>query len=144
MPSWVDMRQVSEMLDHVKPDHPLRIKLRQAESLLRRDIVEHSLALGFAPIQLPEIARDELDEAKAERPTPPRTRRGKKSGAAAATQTPSISSSVDETASVPAKRKASRPRTAKREQLPVDDGSASPAKSKRATKPRRATKDANA
>lgn len=69
------MRQVSEMLDHVKPEHPLRFKLRQAESMLRRDIVEHSLALGFAPIQLPEIARAELDEARAERPPQPRSRR---------------------------------------------------------------------
>src|SRR4051794_16214336 len=62
------MRQIWEMLVNVKPEHPLRIKLQQAESLLRRDIVEHSLALGFAPIELPEIARGELEAAKAARP----------------------------------------------------------------------------
>lgn len=62
------LRQVAEMLTHVNPDHPLRHRLREAESLLRRDIVEHSLALGFAPIQLPEIARAELEAAKEEKP----------------------------------------------------------------------------
>jgi DSHCT (NUC185) domain len=62
------MRQIWEMLINVKPDHPLRTRLQQAESLLRRDIVEHSLALGFAPIELPEIARSELEAAKAARP----------------------------------------------------------------------------
>lgn len=72
------MRQVAEMLDHVKPDHVLRIKLRQAEALLRRDIVEHSLALGFAPIELPEIDRAELEEAASEIPAKPRTRTRKK------------------------------------------------------------------
>jgi hypothetical protein len=68
------IRQVWEMLLSVKPEHPLRIRLQQAESLLRRDIVEHSLALGFAPIELPEIARAELEAAKAERPPAPRRR----------------------------------------------------------------------
>jgi ATP-dependent RNA helicase HelY len=63
------MRQIWEMLVSVKPEHPLRTRLQQAESLLRRDIVEHSLALGFAPIALPEIARGELEAAKAARPT---------------------------------------------------------------------------
>jgi ATP-dependent RNA helicase HelY len=58
------MRQVWEMLVSVKPEHTLRIRLQQAESLLRRDIVEHSLALGFAPIELPEIGRAELEAAK--------------------------------------------------------------------------------
>ena len=66
------MRQIWEMLVNVKPEHPLRIRLQQAESLLRRDIVEHSLALGFAPIELPEIARGELEAAKAARPAAPR------------------------------------------------------------------------
>jgi hypothetical protein len=68
------MRQVWEMLVSVKPEHPLRTRLQQAEALLRRDIVEHSLALGFAPIELPEIARAELDAAKADRPAAPRRR----------------------------------------------------------------------
>ena len=60
------MRQVAEMLADVKPEHPLRRTLQQAESLLRRDIVEQSLILGFAPIALPEIARSQLELAKAE------------------------------------------------------------------------------
>jgi ATP-dependent RNA helicase HelY len=68
------MRQVWEMLVSVKPEHPLRGRLQQAESLLRRDIVEHSLALGFAPVELPDIARAELEAAKAERPALPRRR----------------------------------------------------------------------
>jgi ATP-dependent RNA helicase HelY len=63
------MRQIWEMLVSVKPQHPLRTRLQQAESLLRRDIVEHSLALGFAPIELPQIARGELEAAKAARPS---------------------------------------------------------------------------
>ncbi|MFN8591578.1 MAG: DEAD/DEAH box helicase [Thermomicrobiales bacterium] len=62
------MRQVREMLSDVMPDHPLRSRLHQAESLLRRDIVEQSLVLGFAPLELPAIARSDLEEAKAERP----------------------------------------------------------------------------
>ena len=68
------MRQVWEMLLNVRPDHPLRARLQQAESLLRRDIVEHSLALGFAPIALPDIGREELEAAKTERPIAPRRR----------------------------------------------------------------------
>jgi ATP-dependent RNA helicase HelY len=68
------MRQVWEMLADVNPDHPLRARLRQAETLLRRDIVEQSLVLGFAPIALPEIGRGELEAAKAERPARKRAR----------------------------------------------------------------------
>ncbi len=44
------LRQVREMLEDVLPDHPLRYTLRESERLLRRDIVEQSLTLGFAPI----------------------------------------------------------------------------------------------
>ncbi len=44
------LRQVREMLEDVLPDHPLRYSLRESERLLRRDIVEQSLTLGFAPI----------------------------------------------------------------------------------------------
>ena len=57
------LRQVGEMLQSVNPEHSLRNRLRQAEALLKRDIVEHSLVLGFAPIELPEIARAELEAA---------------------------------------------------------------------------------
>jgi ATP-dependent RNA helicase HelY len=62
------MRQVAEMLADVKPEHPLKRTLQQAETLLRRDIVEQSLILGFAPIVLPEIARSQLELAKSELP----------------------------------------------------------------------------
>ena len=74
------MRQVYEMLTDVRTAHPLIPRLRQAELLLRRDIVEHSLALGFAPIELPEIARGEIEAARAERPEPPRPRTRSKPG----------------------------------------------------------------
>ncbi|MCA9880063.1 MAG: DEAD/DEAH box helicase, partial [Thermomicrobiales bacterium] len=73
------LRQVGDMLQHASPDHPLRARLRQAEGMLKRDIVEHSLALGFAPIELPEIARAELEAAREETPPPrkPRSRKAK-------------------------------------------------------------------
>ncbi len=48
------MRQVREMLADVRPNHPLRDSLQEAERLLRRGIVEQSLTLGFAPIETPE------------------------------------------------------------------------------------------
>jgi ATP-dependent RNA helicase HelY len=44
------MRQIREMLGQVMPDHPVRHNLEQAESLVRRDIVEQSLTAGFMPI----------------------------------------------------------------------------------------------
>ena len=50
------MRQVREMLTHVMPEHPLRRTLTEAEGLLRRGIVEQSLTLGFAPLDLPPAA----------------------------------------------------------------------------------------
>jgi ATP-dependent RNA helicase HelY len=78
------LRQVGEMLQQVNPELPLRSRFRQAESLLKRDIVEHSLVLGFAPIELPEIARAEIDAARAETP-PARKPRSRKSKAAAET-----------------------------------------------------------
>jgi ATP-dependent RNA helicase HelY len=59
------MRQVREMLTDVMPEHPLRGKLRDAERMIRRGIVEQSLSLGFTPIaDLPqdEEASDPADE----------------------------------------------------------------------------------
>jgi ATP-dependent RNA helicase HelY len=41
------MRQVQEMLANARPDHPLREMLREAENLVRRDIVEQTLMLGI-------------------------------------------------------------------------------------------------
>jgi hypothetical protein len=78
------LRQVGEMLQQVNPEHPLRARFRQAEALLKRDIVEHSLVLGFAPIELPEIARAELEAAREEAP-PPRKPRSRKTKATAET-----------------------------------------------------------
>jgi ATP-dependent RNA helicase HelY len=48
------MRQVREMLAHAMPDHPLRETLSQAEKLVRRDIVEQSLTIGFMPVMSDE------------------------------------------------------------------------------------------
>lgn len=44
------MRQVREMLGQAMPDHPLRPILDDAERLVRRDIVEQSLSIGFLPL----------------------------------------------------------------------------------------------
>ncbi len=44
------MRQVREMLAHAMPEHPLRDVLERAEALVKRDIVEQSLAIGFLPL----------------------------------------------------------------------------------------------
>jgi len=48
------MRQVREMLIDVKTDHPISATLVAAERLLRRGIVEQSLTIGYAPINLPD------------------------------------------------------------------------------------------
>jgi ATP-dependent RNA helicase HelY len=56
------MRQVRDMLGDVMPEHPLRNRLREAERLIRRGIVEQSLTLGFAPID------EEMEEESAEDP----------------------------------------------------------------------------
>jgi hypothetical protein len=57
------MRQVREMLTDVAPDRPLRSRLAEAEKLLKRGIVEQSLTLGFAPIELPDLPPLEPDPA---------------------------------------------------------------------------------
>jgi len=46
------MRQVRDMLHNVDPERPLRQSLAEAERLIKRDIVEQSLTLGFLPIQM--------------------------------------------------------------------------------------------
>ena len=57
------LRQVREMLTDVLPDNPLRFALRDAERLIRRDIVEQSLSLGFAPLPFAESEPgDTVDE----------------------------------------------------------------------------------
>jgi ATP-dependent RNA helicase HelY len=65
------MRQVREMLADTQPDLPLRRTLADAERMLRRDIVEQSLMIGFAPVTLPDVPPDAL----AEEPAPRRRRR---------------------------------------------------------------------
>jgi hypothetical protein len=66
------MRQVREMLADVNPSHPLHETLGEAIRLMKRDIVEQSLMLGFVPISLPEPAA-EL-EPEPHPPPPPRSR----------------------------------------------------------------------
>jgi ATP-dependent RNA helicase HelY len=56
------LRQVREMLTDVLPETGLRYTLRDAERLIRRDIVEQSLTLGFAPLQLEDAAPEEVAE----------------------------------------------------------------------------------
>lgn len=56
------LRQVREMLTDVLPENALRFSLRDAERLIRRDIVEQSLTLGFAPLQLEGIEAEEVAE----------------------------------------------------------------------------------
>jgi ATP-dependent RNA helicase HelY len=52
------MRQLRDMLGQAMPDHPLRATLEEAERLVRRDIVEQSLTIGFLPlIQESDIAK---------------------------------------------------------------------------------------
>jgi ATP-dependent RNA helicase HelY len=63
------MRQVREMLADVDPAHPLHRSLAEAEHLMKRDIVEQSLLLGFLPVTLPEPVAELVAE-----PEPPRPR----------------------------------------------------------------------
>lgn len=56
------MRQVREMFGSVAPDHPLRASLRQAEVLVRRDIVEQSLILGVMPVTMDEEDTDDQED----------------------------------------------------------------------------------
>jgi ATP-dependent RNA helicase HelY len=48
------MRQVREMLEHAMPEHPLRLTLETADTLVRRDIVEQSLLIGVLPVPAPD------------------------------------------------------------------------------------------
>jgi ATP-dependent RNA helicase HelY len=60
------LRQVREMLTDVLPENDLRFRLRDAERLIRRDIVEQSLTLGFAPLQLEGAEPEEIAEEPVE------------------------------------------------------------------------------
>ncbi|MCC6315824.1 MAG: DEAD/DEAH box helicase [Thermomicrobiales bacterium] len=84
------MRQVREMLINVIPGSALIGSLREAERMLRRDIVEQSLILGFAPIELPELPT----ESEPSEESPARRARRRRSGgletAAAAEPEPDI------------------------------------------------------
>ncbi len=57
------LRQVREMMTDVLPENPLRHTLRDAERLIRRDIVAQSLTLGFAPLQLETTPPEEVVDA---------------------------------------------------------------------------------
>jgi ATP-dependent RNA helicase HelY len=56
------MRQVREMLTDVNPGHPLHRTLLDAERLMKRDIVEQSLLLGFVPVTVPEPLQELVAE----------------------------------------------------------------------------------
>jgi ATP-dependent RNA helicase HelY len=60
------LRQVREMLTDVLPENDLRFRLREAERLIRRDIVEQSLTLGFAPLQLEGAEPEDVAEEPVE------------------------------------------------------------------------------
>lgn len=62
------MRQLREMLAQVASDHPLRDTLQRAETLVRRDIVEQSLTIGFLPI----ANVDDVESVDAAEETPAR------------------------------------------------------------------------
>jgi ATP-dependent RNA helicase HelY len=66
------MRQVREMLADVDPSHPMYQTLGEAIRLMKRDIVEQSLMLGFVPISLPEPTAELAPEP--DPPPPPRSR----------------------------------------------------------------------
>lgn len=63
------MRQFRDMLMNIDEQHPLHQKLRQAERLIRRGIVEQSLSLGFAQIADEEAGDDESPEPDEGEPT---------------------------------------------------------------------------
>ena len=101
------MRQVREMLIDTSPGHPLSRTLAEAERMLRRDIVQQSLTIGFAPVVLPDLPPDALlDEPKPAR----RARRAPTSAEA--------SRGPDETESQSG-RKRSSAATAKDEHVPA-------------------------
>ncbi len=81
------MRQIREMLADVSPDHPLRGKLHAAERLLKRDIVEQSLSLGFSPVELPDLPPI---EARPEQLAPAPVRQPKKPRKLPTSETPEI------------------------------------------------------
>ncbi|MCO5217560.1 MAG: DEAD/DEAH box helicase [Thermomicrobiales bacterium] len=56
------MRQLREMLINVDDEHPLVSKLRDAEKLVRRGIVEQSLTLGFTPVTEDDATEESVDE----------------------------------------------------------------------------------
>ncbi len=66
------MRQLREMLMNIAPEHPVRFNLAAAEHMMKRDIVAQSLAIGFAPVTLPEVSAAELEAAKAESAASPK------------------------------------------------------------------------
>ena len=107
------LRQVGEMLQNVNPEHPLRGRLRQAEAMLKRDIVEHSLALGFAPIELPEIARAEIEAAREETP-PTRKPRSRKTKAAPVAEEPTEPAPVTRKRATRKKAEPAEPEPAKK------------------------------
>jgi ATP-dependent RNA helicase HelY len=90
------LRQVREMLTNVQPEHPLRATLSDAERLLRRGIVEQSLKLGFAPLELPEPQPAPEPTPEPEPTPPPAARRTtRRRGGDGATPAAAANGSVD-------------------------------------------------
>ncbi len=110
------MRQVREMLIDTSPGHPLARTLADAERMLRRDIVQQSLTIGFAPIELPDLPPDALlDEPKPAR----RARRAPKGTAASGDRdVAAVREIPDEASAEPAPAKKPK-RTAKRSASPA-------------------------
>ncbi len=109
------MRQVREMLTNIVPEHPLRPTLAAAEGLLRRGIVEQSLTLGFAPIELPSFEAElepepELEPETVIEPEPPVRRTSRRAKAPATPGEKSAKAKSTTKARPPRPRSAKRPK----------------------------------
>jgi ATP-dependent RNA helicase HelY len=111
------MRQVREMLADVDPAHPLHRSLAEAEHLMKRDIVEQSLLLGFLPVTLPEPVAELVAE-----PEPPRPRarpvRATPRSATAKSRARKAESPATEASAPPAPKKRARKQPATVEPAP--------------------------
>ena len=105
------MRQVREMLADVNPGHPLHQTLGEATRLMKRDIVEQSLMLGFLPVTLPEPVADLVPE-----PEPPRAP-GRRVRAAPRSSKPKPHAASDEAS--PATTPESRPKRQRSRKQPA-------------------------
>ena len=133
------MRQVREMLTDVQPENPLARSLDEAAKLMKRDIVEQSLLLGFLPISLP----DPIAELPAtDEPTPPRPRRRPKQRSADAeanSSPPPAAESTVEGAPPKRRRRTATPAATAPDLTGAEPAAAEPAPGAPPRKPRRRT-----